>query len=87
MIQMTDAIALMKNRPNATIIDVRSRQEFIEGHIAGAINIPLIYIRDYPFSKNQTIILYCNAGIRSVKAKYILEKRGYKDIYILDPNL
>ena len=66
------------------LIDVRSRQEFFESHINGAINIPLMNIKKYNFDKNQAIILYCNAGIRSLKAKKILESKGYQNVYILE---
>ncbi|MBR2704135.1 MAG: rhodanese-like domain-containing protein [Clostridia bacterium] len=76
----------MEKYNNVILIDVRSRQEFYESHIKGAINIPLINIKRYKFSYDQMIVLYCNAGIRSVKAKKILELKGYKNIYILEPN-
>ena len=67
------------------LIDVRSRQEFFEGHLKEAINIPLMDIKKYNFNENQGLVLYCNAGIRSVKAGRILESKGYKNIYILEP--
>ena len=55
-----------------TIIDVRSTQEFQEGHIDGAISIP-----------EYEIIVYCTSGQRSKKAKQKLEKLGYKKVYNL----
>ena len=66
------------------LIDVRSRQEFYENHIKGAVNIPLMNIKKYSFDKNLIIVLYCNAGVRSVKAKRILEQKGYRNVYILE---
>ena len=32
---------IMKNNDNAILVDVRSRQEYLEGHLNGSVNIPL----------------------------------------------
>ena len=32
---------IMKNNENAILVDVRSRQEYLEGHLNGSVNIPL----------------------------------------------
>ena len=75
-ISYNEMLELMKNNP-VVIIDVRSKQEFAEGHFDGAINIPLCDIKKSIGSivpnKNQIIILYCSEGIRSMKAKKILD--------------
>lgn len=72
---------------SAIVIDVRSEQEYIEGHFDGSINIPLYNIKDkignYVSDKNQLIVVYCSAGIRSVKAKSILNSLGYNNVYNL----
>ena len=73
-------------RKGITVIDVRSTQEFQEGHIDGAISIP-----EYEIKKNiierinpgEEIIVYCSSGQRSKKAKQKLEKLGYKKVYNL----
>ena len=69
------------------IIDVRSEQEFREGHINGAINVPLYRIKsDIPKrinDKEKYIILYCTSGIRSKKAQNILSDLGYINVYNL----
>lgn len=74
---------LNKNK-QCIIIDVRSKQEYLEGHLNGAINIPLNKIKEQiefkiP-NKQQDIILYCQAGVRSMKAANIIEKLGYTNI-------
>lgn len=70
-----------------TIIDVRSRREFREGHINRAINIPLADIKkniEKQIPNKQTkILLYCQYGTRSKKSAYILENLGYTQIYNL----
>lgn len=69
------------------LIDVRSGQEYEEGHLEGALNIPLYNIeKDIEKNiknKDDTIILYCSSGSRSKKAKEILEKLGYGEVYNL----
>lgn len=70
-----------------TIIDVRSEQEYYEGHIDGAINIPLSNIKkqiiNFVKDKDATIVVYCSAGIRSRKAQEILNLQGYNNVYNL----
>lgn len=69
----------------ATIIDVRSPQEYREGHIDGAISIPDYQIKreiqKYVKDKNKTIVLYCSTGHRSQNAQKILESLGYTNVY------
>ncbi len=68
----------------AILIDVRSIQEFKEGHINGAISIPYYELykraKEELRNKNQEIMLYCNTGSRSKRAKVILEKLGYNNV-------
>ena len=69
-----------------TIIDVRSTQEFQEGHIDGAISIPEYEIKKDIIERinpGEEIIVYCSSGQRSKKAKQKLEKLGYKKVYNL----
>ena len=79
---------ILKNNNNVIILDVRSPQEYEEGHIDGAINIPnyeLYYKTPRVIKNKETIIIaYCTLGLRSKKATKILKKMGYKNIYHLD---
>ena len=63
---------LMKNK-TVYLIDVRSNQEYEEGHLDGAINISLYNIEkqigNYVKNKTDIIILYCSSGGRSREAK------------------
>ena len=73
-------------RKGITVIDVRSTQEFQEGHIDGAISIPEYEIKKDIIERinpGEEIIVYCSSGQRSKKAKQKLEKLGYKKIYNL----
>lgn len=70
------------------LIDVRTPQEFAQGHIAGAKNINVL---DPKFaneaaqilSKDKPVALYCRTGNRSQRAVSILRDLGYKTIYDL----
>lgn len=76
-----------KVKQGAILIDVRSKQEYDEGHIQGAINIPeheiqRIIEKAIP-KKNQLIVLYCQTGHRSQSAYMIMKAKGYNNLYCL----
>lgn len=68
-------------------IDVRSRREFRENHLEGAINIPLPDVKrnieNKIKNKNRKVLVYCQSGIRSAKAVEIMEELGYTQVYNL----
>ena len=65
-----------------TIIDVRTPEEFMSGHIEGSKNIEWQEISSIEniIDKNKKIFLYCRSGNRSQKATNILLDIGYKDV-------
>ena len=69
----------------AIVIDVRSPQEYREGHLDGAISIPEYEIKKeiqkIVADKNKKIVVYCGSGGRSKKAQKTLNKLGYQDVY------
>lgn len=73
----------IKNAGDFILIDVREPSEFAAGSIDGAILIPLgefeNKIKDFNFSPEKEIIVYCQSGRRSGAAAEILEKLGYKN--------
>lgn len=79
---------MLRNYTNVILLDVRSHQEYEEGHLNGAINIPTYEIyRNAPKiirDKDTIIIAYCTVGLRSKNAINILRKMGYKNLYHLD---
>ncbi len=67
------------------LLDVRSKLEYREGYIKGAINIPVNELKDrieeiVP-DKAQTIYLYCRSGVRTIMAGDTLLELGYTSIY------
>ena len=71
----------------AILIDVRSPQEYEEGHLEGALLIPEYELvsrcRQELRNKEAIYIVYCSSGIRSKKAQRELEKLGYANVYNL----
>lgn len=71
----------------ALVVDIRSPQEYNEGHIKGAIVLPDYEIRRMASNvipnKNETIIVYCGTGIRSKNAQKCLQRLGYVNVYNL----
>lgn len=79
-----EAKALMESEENYIILDVRTQEEFDEGHIAGAILIPDYEIaekaEDILTDKEQLILVYCRSGRRSKLASAVLAEMGYTNI-------
>lgn len=65
------------------LIDVRTPQEFAEGHIPGAVNIPVdaLASRLAEVPQGQPVVVYCRSGNRSATASQILAGAGYTSIY------
>ena len=79
-----EAKALMDSEEGYIILDVRTPEEFAEGHIDGAILIPDYEIGEKAESiltdKDQLILVYCRSGRRSKNAASELEALGYTNI-------
>jgi phage shock protein E len=67
----------------AQIIDVRTKAEFQQGHIKGAINIPLNNLSNHyaKMKKDAPVITCCASGVRSAQAKSILVANGFTQVY------
>jgi rhodanese-related sulfurtransferase len=71
----------------ATLIDVRTVEEYAEGHIEGALNLD---INNAGFEENvkmldpkKEYVVYCASGVRSGKAADIMRKDGFTSVYTL----
>ena len=83
-ISMDEAVKMMRDEKDYIILDVRRPDEFAEGHIPGAINVPneeigTAEIAKLP-NKSQLILVYCRSGRRSKEASEKLVKLGYTNI-------
>lgn len=78
-----DEVEKFKNTAGAYLIDVRTPEEYAEGHIRGSINLPLgnIYdISDVVSDMSSPLFVYCRSGARSGRAVAILSQLGYSDV-------
>ena len=79
-----EAKNIMDNETDYIILDVRTEEEFSEGHIDGAILIPDYEIADKAekilTDKDQLMLVYCRSGRRSKLAADSLVTMGYTNI-------
>ena len=88
LILPADASAMLKERPEAVVLDIRTPDEFSKGHIAGAINV------DYKgdgfdaeiakLDKAVPYIMHCASGGRSGKSLSKFKSLGFEKIYHLE---
>lgn len=83
-ITMEEAVNIMSTEGGYVILDVRRPDEYAEGHIPGAINVPnetigTAEIPELP-DKGQLILVYCRSGRRSKEAAGKLAGLGYTSI-------
>ncbi len=91
----SDAHQTLKGTPGAIYLDVRTEAEFAQGHAAGAINVPVVFIKgpgqmqlnpdfveivEKILPRTQTIVIGCQSGGRSRRACEILEESGYSEL-------
>ena len=72
-----------RNTPGAILLDVRTPQEYREGHIPGSQNIPLQTIDKVGAvaeNKDTPLYVYCHSGGRSRQAVQRLVQMGYRNV-------
>lgn len=66
------------------LLDVRSVEEFEEGHLPGAVNIPYDELEkrlaELSVDKDDEIVVYCRSGRRAIIAENILVSAGYSNV-------
>ncbi|MGB5506409.1 MAG: rhodanese-like domain-containing protein [Sulfurovum sp.] len=85
-IDAKQAIYLLENDDNVTLLDVRTIQEYKSGHLRDATLIPVQALSEnlgmLKQDKNKKIIVYCRVGNRSVSASRILEENGFTPLNV-----
>ena len=86
----TEAVQLM-NHDDPLVLDVRSAEEFAQGHILGAINIPHDQLEsrlaELEPHRGRKILLYCRTGQRAAVAASLLRKSGHASLCKLNGGL
>lgn len=80
--QNAEFAAAISNTSSVILIDVRTAEEFAQGHIPGAINID-VKANDFKdritsLDKRKTAAVYCRSGVRSMTAARILAGAGFR---------
>lgn len=82
---------LLINRDKGVVVDVREVKEFEEGHIPGAVNLPLSQLASRAGElnryKQQPVVVACRSGHRSVRGAVMLRKQGFETVYNLQGGL
>ena len=81
----------LKSKTPPCVIDVRSSYEYRNGHIPGALNLPVYTIllsrRKLPQDRQSRLVLTCEHGPRAVLAKGMLSLLGFKNCELLDGHM
>lgn len=80
------AIVLVSNDDNVTLLDVRTEGEYETRHLKNAIHIPVqelsTSLDKLQEVKNKQLVVYCRSGSRSIKASRILEENGFTPLNV-----
>jgi rhodanese-related sulfurtransferase len=94
-VEPPEAHEILQKNPGAIYLDVRTEEEFAQGHPAGAINIPVVFLKpgaapqpndsflavaQKVLPQDKKLVVGCMAGGRSQHACDILEQAGYSDL-------
>jgi phage shock protein E len=71
------------------VLDVRSPEEFVSGHVPGAVNVPYdqVAARFAELPKDKDIVLYCRSGRRAQLAADVLAGNGYTRLQHLEGDM
>lgn len=67
----------------AVLLDVRTKEEYRQGHADPSINIPLdtLVANLSGLDRDRPIVAVCQSGMRSGSAVSLLKRKGFKDVY------
>ncbi len=71
------------------VLDVRTPQEYAEGHVPGAVNVPhdQVATRMAEIPRDKDVVLYCRSGRRAQAAADVLASHGYKRMTHLEGDM
>ena len=86
----TEAVQCM-NREKGVVIDVCGADEFAQGHIKGALNVPLdeldARLGKAVKNKSTPLIMVCAAGVRAKRAQAMAQKLGFEKVHSIQGGL
>ena len=82
-VDINQGVEKFKAASEAVLLDVRTPQEYREGHIPGSKNVPLQQLDKASAvvnNKNVPLFIYCYSGARSRQAAGMLQRMGYTNV-------
>lgn len=79
---LEEGIKIQQETPGSVLLDVRSEDEYAEGHLKGSVNIPLNKLAGIDLPKETPLFVYCLSGGRAGRAVTFLTKMGYEAVNI-----
>lgn len=87
LITVDEIARQMQDSSQMLLLDVRTKEEFEEGHLSGALNMDFLSegfrLQVEQLPKDQPVFIYCRSGNRSAKAANLLREAGFQQIYDL----
>ncbi|MFR1832124.1 MAG: rhodanese-like domain-containing protein [Lachnospiraceae bacterium] len=77
-ITMDEGVKEAKSANGAVLLDVRTREEYAQGHVPGSVNLPLDELDTIGYAKSTPLFVYCRSGARSGRGVEFLKKAGYE---------
>ena len=78
---------LLMNRSKAVVVDVCEPEEFAQGHVAGARNVPLGQLEqrlpEVVKNKALPVVMVCQSGARAGRAVAVAKKLGYEQAQVM----
>ena len=75
---MNTGVERARQTEGAVLLDVRTPEEYVQGHVPGSWNIPLDSIDGVQLDRGAPLFVYCRSGSRSSQACSILRQMGYQ---------
>lgn len=89
-LEVISAQELLNNRADFVVLDTRSAEEFAQGHIAGAINIPHTKVEqnlEFLRKLNKPIVVHCRSGRRALVAEQALLNANFDNLKHLEGDI
>lgn len=88
VVSVEEAVGLLDEQPEITVIDVRTPGEFAEGHLEGAVLVDCT-AADFreaigEFPRDGSYLIYCRSGNRSAGARQVMTELGFTDVADID---
>lgn len=90
-VRPVELAGMQASKQGALLLDVRTPEEYRDGHIAGALNIPVDQVAArhgvLGAGHDREVIVYCKSGKRAARAQQTLQSLGYRNVRLLEGSM